>query len=81
MTIQLKKENSTCETVFDFKNKNIISYAEKELRSDKNKKGNNLAMKQGKILENKEKISSKEMENELQKFLETKDNACGKFLK
>ena len=81
LTIQLKKENSTCETVFDFKNKNIISYAEKELRSDKNKKGNNLAMKQGKILENKEKISSKEMENELQKFLETKDNACGKFLK
>lgn len=81
LTIQLKKENIVCETVFDFKNKNIISYAEKELRSDKNKKGNNLAMKQGEILENKEKISSKEMENELEKFLETKDNACGKFLK
>ena len=81
LTIQLKKENNTCETVFDFKNKNIISYGEKELQSDKNKKGNNLAMKQGEILENKEKISSKEMENELQKFLETKDNACGKFLK
>lgn len=81
LTIQLKKENNTCETVFDFKNKNIISYAEKELQSDKNKKGNNLAMKQGEILENKEKMSSKEMENELQKFLETKDNACGKFLK
>ena len=81
LTIQLKKENIVCETVFDFKNKNIISYAEKELRSDKNKKGNNLAMKQGEILENKEKMSSKEMENELEKFLETKDNACGKFLK
>lgn len=81
LTVQLKKENSTCETVFDFKNKNIISYAEKELQSDKNKKGNNLAMKQGEIIENKEKMSSKEMENELQKFLETKDNACGRFLK
>lgn len=81
LTIQLKKENSACETVFDFKNKNIITYAEKDLRSDNSKKGNNLAMKQGEILENKEKISSKEMENELQKFLETKDNACGKFLK
>lgn len=81
LTIQLKKENSTCETVFDFKNKNIISYAEKDLRSDNSKKGNNLAMKQGEILENKEKMSSKKMENELQKFLETKDNACGKFLK
>ena len=79
LTIKLKKENSTCETVFDFKNKNIIAYAEKELQSDKNKKGNNLAKKQTEILENKEKISSKEMENELQKFLETKDNACGKF--
>lgn len=81
LTVQLKKENNACETVFDFKNKNIISYAEKELQSDKNKKGNNLAMKQGGIIENKEKMSSKEMENELQKFLETKDNACGKFLK
>lgn len=81
LTIQLKKENNACETVFDFKNKNIISYAEKELRSDKNKKGNNLAMKQGEIIENKEKMSSKEMENELEKFLETKNNACGKFLK
>ena len=79
LTIKLKKENTTCETVFDFKNKNIIAYAEKELQSDKNKKGNNLAKKQTEILENKEKISSKEMENELQKFLETKDNACGKF--
>lgn len=79
LTIKLKKENSTCETVFDFKNKNIIAYAEKELQGDKNKKGNNLATKQAEILENKEKISSKEMENELQKFLETKDNACGKF--
>ena len=38
-------------------------------------------MKQSEILENKEKMSSKEMENELEKFLETKDNACGKFLK
>ena len=81
LTIQLKKENSTCETVFDFKNKNIITYAEKDLRSDNSKKGNNLADKQGEILENKEKMSSKEMENELQKFLETKDNACGKFMK
>lgn len=81
LTIQFKKENNACETVFDFKNKSIISYAEKELQSDKNKKGNNLAMKQGEILENKEKISSKEMENELEKFLETKDNVCGKFLK
>ena len=81
LTIKLKKENSVCETVFDFKNKNIVAYAEKELQSDKNKKGNNLATKQAEILENKEKISSKEMENELQKFLETKDNACGKFLK
>lgn len=79
LTIKLKKENNTCETVFDFKNKNVISYAEKELQSDKNKKGNNLAMKQGEILESKEKISSKEMENELEKFLETKDNVCGKF--
>lgn len=79
LTIKLKKENNTCETVFDFKNKNVISYAEKELQSNKNKKGNNLAMKQGEIIENKEKISSKEMENELQKFLETKDSACGKF--
>ena len=81
LIIQLKKENIVCETVFDFKNKNIITYAEKELQSDKNKKGNNLATKQGEILESKEKMSSKEMENELQKFLETKDNACGKFLK
>ena len=81
LTIQLKKENIVCETVFDFKNKNIISYAEKELQSGKNKKGSNLATKQGEILESKEKMSSKEMENELQKFLETKDNACGKFLK
>ena len=81
LTIQLKKENIVCETVFDFKNKNVISYAEKELQSNKNKKGNNLATKQGEILESKEKISSKEMENELEKFLETKDNACGKFLK
>lgn len=81
LTINLKKENRACETSFDFKNKNIISYAEKELQGDKNKKGNNLAMKQGEILENKEKMSSKEMENELQKFLETKNNACGKFLK
>ena len=45
LTIKLKKENTTCETVFDFKNKNIIAYAEKELQSDKNKKGNNLAKK------------------------------------
>lgn len=80
LTIKLRKENSTCETVFDFKNKNIVSYAEKELQSDKNKKGSNLATKKSEILENKEKISSKEMENELEKFLETKDNACGKFL-
>lgn len=81
LTIQLKKESSVCETVFDFKNKNIISYAEKELQSDKNKKGNNLAnIKQGGILEKKEKLTSKEMENELEKFLETKDNVCGKFL-
>ena len=79
LTIKLKKENSACETVFDFKNKNVIAYAEKELQSNKNKKGNNLATKQTEILENKEKISSKEMENELQKFLETKDSACGKF--
>ena len=78
---RIKKENRVCEIAFDFQNKNIISYAEKELQGDKNKKGNNLAMKQGEILENKEKMSSKEMENELQKFLETKDNACGKFLK
>ena len=80
LTINLRKESRTCETVFDFKNKNIISYAEKELQNNKNKKGSNLATKKGEILENKEKISSKEMENELQKFLETKDNACGKFL-
>ena len=53
LTIQLKKENRVCEIAFDFKNKNIISYAEKELQSDKNKKGNNLAMKQGEIIENK----------------------------
>ena len=82
LKINLKKENSVCETVFDFKNKNIISYAEKELQSDKNKKGNNLAnIKQDGILEKKEKLTSKEMENELEKFLETKDNVCGKFLK
>ena len=82
LTVQLKKENGTCETVFDFKNKNIITYAEKELQSDKSKKENNLAdIKQGGILEKKEKLTSKEMENELEKFLETKDNACGKFLK
>lgn len=80
LKINLKKENSVCEAAFDFKNKNIIVFGEKELQN--HKKGNNLAdIKQGEILENKEKISSKEMENELEKFLETKDNACGKFLK
>lgn len=80
LTINLKKENRICETAFDFKNKNIIVSGEKEIIN--NKKGNDLAnIKQGGILEKKEKLTSKEMENELEKFLETKDNVCGKFLK
>ena len=80
LKINLKKENSVCEAAFDFKNKNIIVFGEKEPQN--HKKGNNLAdIKQGGILEKKEKLTSKEMENELEKFLETKDNACGKFLK
>lgn len=80
LKINLKKENSVCEAAFDFKNKNIIVFGEKEPQN--HKKGNNLAdIKQGGILEKKEKLTSKEMENELEKFLETKDNVCGKFLK
>ena len=78
LKVQLKKENVFCEADFDFKNKSITFSSEEKLPIDKKKK---MDAKQDGIIERKEKLTSKQMENELEKFLETKDNACGKFLK
>lgn len=78
LKIELRKESLFCEADFDFKNKSITFSSEEKLPIDKNKKTD---IKQDGIIERKEKLTSKQMENELEKFLETKDNVCGKFLK
>lgn len=76
LKIQLKKRSNVCEADFDFKNKSITFSGEEKLPIDKN-----IGTKQEGIVETKEKLTSKEMENEFEKFLETKDNPCGKLLK
>lgn len=76
LKIQLKKRSNVCEADFDFKNKSITFSGEEKLPIDKN-----IGTKQDGIVETKEKLTSKEMENEFEKFLETKDNPCGKLLK
>lgn len=76
LKIQFKKRSNVCEADFDFKNKSITFSGEEKLPIDKN-----IGTKQDGIVETKEKLTSKEMENEFEKFLETKDNPCGKLLK